>query len=132
MRIFVEDIANIGSTTLKIKNKLKDIVSRPDALRRLGVCLFESEANLAIHSTGGVLEIVVFSSKISVTASDNGPGILDIEKALTPGFSTAPPWARELGFGSGMGLKNIKRLSNAFSLMSTSAGTVLKFEIATL
>ena len=126
----MEDIANIGSTTLKIKNKLKDIVSgrMPSQAWRL---LFESE-RIYIHSTGGVLKIAVFSSKISVTASDHGPGIPDIEKALTPGFSTAPPWARELGFGSGMGLKNIKRLSSAFNLMSTSSGTVLKFEIATL
>ena len=124
-----EDIASIGAISVDIKNKLKNVVPRAEDLRRFGICLFEAEANLSIHSIGGTLEIVVTKSAIKVVSRDKGPGIADMNKALTPGFSTAPPWARELGFGSGMGLKNIKRLADNFSIYSSDAGTVLSFEI---
>jgi anti-sigma regulatory factor (Ser/Thr protein kinase) len=126
-----EDIARIGAIALDIRNKIKKYVKRPEDLRRLGVCMFEAEANLAIHSTGGAIAITVYGSKITVNAMDSGPGIPDIDKALTPGYSTAPPWARELGFGSGMGLKNIKRLADVFSIVSSEKGTMLVFEIKT-
>ena len=126
-----EDIARIGAIALEIRNRIKKLVKRPEDLRRLGVCLFETEANLSIHSVGGSIEITVSRSKIAVSARDEGPGIPDIQKALTPGYSTAPPWARELGFGSGMGLKNIKRLADTFSIVSSEKGTSLTFEIKT-
>ncbi len=96
----------------------------------MGVCIFEVEANLAIHtSQGGTLEIIVFKDRVRIIASDSGPGIKDLSKALTPGFSTAPESARQLGFGGGVGINNVKRFADYFFLASSKQGTILLFEV---
>ena len=87
----------------------------------------EAEINLIIHSYGGeiILEITE-DGIVYLSFNDSGPGITDLEKALTPGFSTASTQAREFGFGAGMGLPNIKRVSDIFEINTSSAGTNLK------
>jgi len=124
------DYPSIGSRALEVKKKLKDFFPTGDYLRRLGVCIFEVEANLAIHtSQGGTLEIIVFKDRVRIIASDSGPGIKDLSKALTPGFSTAPESARQLGFGGGVGINNVKRFADYFFLASSKQGTILLFEV---
>jgi anti-sigma regulatory factor (Ser/Thr protein kinase) len=84
--------------------------------------------NLIIHTDhGGQLTAEIAPGRIVVTASDDGPGIADIEQALVPGYSTAPNWIREMGFGAGMGLANIKTCADAMTLESTpKVGTRLE------
>ena len=73
------------------------------------------------------MKLEIDSEFITVWALDDGPGIPDIEKAMTEGFSTATDSIREMGFGAGMGLSNIKRNSDAMELKSeVGKGTSLK------
>ena len=120
----------VGSRAMQVKKALSDYFPSKDYMRRLGVCVFEAEANMAIHTTsGGELSIVIYTNRVKVIAVDAGPGIRDIDKALTPGFTTAPEMARQLGFGGGVGLNNIKRFADCFWLESTKRGTTLIFEV---
>ncbi|MCK5849140.1 MAG: anti-sigma regulatory factor [Caldisericia bacterium] len=120
----------VGSKAMQVKKALRDYFPSKDYMRRLGVCVFEAEANMAIHTTsGGELSIVIYTNRVKVVAVDSGPGIRDIDKALTPGFTTAPEMALQLGFGGGVGLNNIKRFADCFWLESTKCGTTLIFEV---
>lgn len=122
-----DDFANAGKVSTKIKSILKQLGVASDVLRRIAVACYEAEINLIIHSYGG--EIVLEISEdgvVYLSFNDKGPGINDIEKALTPGFSTASTQAREFGFGAGMGLPNIKRVSDIFDINTSPAGTNLK------
>ncbi len=87
--------------------------------------------NLIIHTdNGGELIAEIQPEVIRIVATDNGPGIADIEQAMQPGFSTAPNWIRELGFGAGMGLANIKKCSDSMKLESqVGVGTRLEIVI---
>ncbi len=128
--VISSDYSNIGSKALEVKRSLKNYFPTSDYLRRLGVCVFEAEANLAIHTNrGGSLDILIFKDRVRIVSSDLGPGIKDLSKALTPGYSTAPESARQLGFGGGVGLNNIKRFADYFFLTSSKNGTKLIFEV---
>ncbi len=126
--ILREDYANAGKASSAIKSALKQLGIAPDILRRIAVACYEAEINLIIHSYGGeiLMSIDEENSKVILSFNDTGPGIPDMEKALTPGFSTASATAREFGFGAGMGLPNIKRVSDEFDVVSSSEGTHLK------
>ncbi len=87
--------------------------------RRIAVAAFELEINIAVHSEGGSITIIRDSEHIQIIAKDQGPGIPDVEKALTEGFSTASDWVRSYGFGAGMGLPNIKRVCDTFHISSS-------------
>lgn len=122
-----EDFANAGKVSTRIKGILKQLGVASDVLRRIAVACYEAEINMIIHSYGG--EIILEISEdgvVYLSFNDKGPGIKDIEKALTPGFSTASTQAREFGFGAGMGLPNIKRVSDIFDIQTSPAGTNLK------
>lgn len=137
MRKFFEDVSadeisftfkyNVAGQTLKdagkaaseLKNALKKLGVCPPLLRRIGVATYEAEINLASYTRGGEIRAQVEKWGIIVEAVDGGPGIPDVEKALQPGYSTAPEWVRELGFGAGMGLVNIKKCSDEMELRSS-------------
>jgi len=99
--------------------------------RRVAIAAYEAEMNLIIHTdNGGELIAEIQPEVIRIVATDNGPGIPDIEQAMQPGFSTAPNWIRELGFGAGMGLANIKKCSDSMKLESqVGVGTRLEIVI---
>ena len=80
--------------------------------------MYEAEINMVIHAGGGVAELFVYPDKIVITLTDKGPGIADIDLAMSEGYSTAPDNIRSLGFGAGMGLPNIKRYSDELSIDS--------------
>jgi len=116
-----------GAASSKIKRALDRLGARPTLLRRVAVATYEAETNVMIHSVGGEIIAEVRPNKVIVTAKDEGPGIPDIEQALQPGFSTASNIIRELGFGAGMGLSNIKSCTDEMSLESEmGVGTELK------
>ncbi len=88
-------------------------------IRRIAVASFELEINIAVHSSGGSMTITRDSNSVQIISKDTGPGIEDLEKAMTEGFSTASDWVRSYGFGAGMGLPNTKRVADNFHISSS-------------
>lgn len=121
------DFVHGGEASSKIKRALERLGAHPRIVRRVAIASYEAETNIMIHTNGGELIAEVRPERMRVTAIDNGPGIPDVEKALQPGFSTAPDWIRELGFGAGMGLNNIKACADEMNLRSeVGVGTRLE------
>ena len=113
------DFANAGTAARRIKQLLKDMGLDPQTVRRVAIVSYEAEMNIVIHSTaGGNLVAEINPELIAILAYDTGPGIADVEQAMQPGFSTAPDWIREMGFGAGMGLANIKACADQMHLNS--------------
>lgn len=138
--VFGGDFESLGEPTLKIRKFLEktmeefefynDNLRNKEIVRRFGICSYEAESNLAIHSFFGVLKVFIFDTKVKGVATDAGPGIKSLLLALTPGYSTASEKARQLGFGAGMGLKHILKISDLFIISSRwGKGTSLIFEI---
>lgn len=117
--IVSQDYDRAGEASASIKQALRQLGIGADILRRVSVAAYEAEMNLVIHSLGGTLSLLVDRDAIILTAQDLGPGIPDIETAMRAGFSTADDKARGMSFGAGMGLPNIRRNADAFSIRST-------------
>ena len=121
-----------GEQTSKLRKNLLRLGFLPETVRRVELASFEAEMNIVIYNPEGELVVEIQPDKIVVNAIDSGPGIPDIKKAMRPGYSTAPDWVRELGFGAGMGLPNIKSYSDEMTLESeVNEGTNLNFIIYT-
>jgi CBS domain-containing protein/anti-sigma regulatory factor (Ser/Thr protein kinase) len=121
-----QDFALAGSSSSRLKKTLKSLGLRPDVIRRIAIASYEAEMNLVVFTQGGHINATVQPNQVFLEVSDSGPGIPDIQKALEPGYSTAPDWVRELGFGAGMGLVNIQRSSDRFEIRSEpDEGTLL-------
>lgn len=128
-RIKERDFRNGGSASSKIKKALERLGIPALILRRVAISAYEAEMNLIIHTdSGGELNIEIQPDLIHLTVVDHGPGIPDVEQALRPGFSTAPEGVREMGFGAGMGLANIKKCADSFAIESTP-GTGTRLDI---
>jgi CBS domain-containing protein/anti-sigma regulatory factor (Ser/Thr protein kinase) len=113
-----QSLKEAGKAASELKNALKKMGVCPPLLRRIGVATYEAEINLASYTKGGEIRAQVEKWGITVEAIDNGPGIPDVERAMQPGYSTAPDWVRELGFGAGMGLVNMKKCADEMNLKS--------------
>ena len=114
-----QTLRNAGKAASELKAALKLMGVCPPLLRRIGVATYEAEINLASYTKSGEIRAQVERWGVAVEAIDHGPGIPDVELAMQPGYSTAPEWVRELGFGAGMGLVNIKKCSDEMELKST-------------
>jgi CBS domain-containing protein/anti-sigma regulatory factor (Ser/Thr protein kinase) len=114
------DFVNGGNASSNIKRALLRLGASPQIARRCGIAVYEAEMNLIIHTDhGGTLRAEIEPHKISMEAYDDGPGIEDVELAMKPGYSTATNEIREMGFGAGMGLVNIKRCVDEMRLISS-------------
>lgn len=131
-RVAPNDFQKAGTGATRIKRILECFGVDPQVVRRVGIAAYEAEMNLTIHTErGGRLTAEIRPDRVELEASDNGPGIDDLESALTPGFSTAPDWIRELGFGAGMGLCNMKMCADDFRIESEiGKGTVVRVSVA--
>lgn len=120
-----------GTASSHIKRALLRLGANPQIARRCGIAIYEAEMNLVIHTVnGGEVRIEIEPYQILMETVDDGPGIPDVELAMKPGYSTAPLEIRELGFGAGMGLKNIQRCVNEVALESKlGQGTRLRMKI---
>jgi len=127
-RVQARDFSQGGSASSKIKRAIERLGGSPVFARRVGVAAYEAEMNLVIHAdSGGEMVVEIQPNQVHITVVDHGPGIEDVEQAMQPGFTTAPEWIREMGFGAGMGLLNIKRYADAMKLRSTvGVGTRLE------
>ena len=123
--------ATAGEASTTIKRKLKQLGIDANVLRRVSVASYEVELNLVIHSMGGTLTLQVDPEMVTLISKDVGPGIPEIDKAMTEGFSTANEEARTLGFGAGMGLPNMKRNATTFDIQSqVGVGTTIMMGFA--
>ena len=124
------DLIEAGEASSKMKLNLKKLGLPPDVIRRASICMYEGEINMVIHADGGQAEVEVGMDEITIRMEDHGPGIPDVSKAMEEGFSTAGPTARNLGFGAGMGLPNMKRYSDEMHIDTTvGQGTVVTVKI---
>ena len=107
-----DDFTRAGEASGAVKKRLKALGYSPDAIRRVAIAMYEAEINMVIHADGGYCDVDIYPDRVEVLLADKGPGIPDVEKAMQAGFSTAPDNVRNLGFGAGMGLPNIKKYTD--------------------
>ncbi len=122
------DFDTAGEASSKIKRILQQIGVRSDVIRRIAISSYEAEMNVIIHAYSGVLRASIYPDRTELSVADEGPGIADIDLAMQEGYSTAPDHIREMGFGAGMGLPNMARCSDEFSINSV-AGEGMKINI---
>ena len=125
-RVAARDFERAGEASSGLKRTLSRLGIHPRVIRRVAVATYEAEMNIVIYTDGGEIVAEVRPGRVRIEALDKGPGIPDIEQAMQPGFSTAPEWVREMGFGAGMGLPNIQASADEMKLESTvGVGTYL-------
>lgn len=119
-----------GDASMKLKQELRILAFPRDVVRRASIAMYEGEINMVIHAGGGKAYVRISPDWIELTLVDHGPGIPDVSLAMKEGFSTAPEEIREIGFGAGMGLPNMKRNSDDFEITSTvGEGTTIRMKI---
>lgn len=119
-----------GKASTDIKSILKELGLRPLVIRRVAIAAYEAEMNLVMYATKGKMTVRVTPTSIIILVDDEGPGIPDIRKAMEEGFSTATHEMREMGFGAGMGLPNIKKNTDDLKITSVvGKGTKLEMFI---
>ena len=125
------DFEKAGEASTEIKSLLKDLEVDPDVIRRTVVVAFEAEMNVVMYADEGTVSFVLTDEDIGIRVADRGPGIPDLELALQEGWSTATDEMREMGFGFGMGLPNIRKNSDRFVVESrVGEGTVISSHIS--
>jgi anti-sigma regulatory factor (Ser/Thr protein kinase) len=129
-RIRGSDFEHGGEVATRIKAICKDLGIRPDLLRRLSIANFEAEMNVIMYADEAELCFEVLPEAVRVVVADRGPGIPDLELAMTPGWSTATPEMRARGFGAGLGLPNIRNSVDEFHVESSpGVGTTLTYAV---
>ena len=125
-----EDFTRVGHASTDIKKKLKMLGISPDVVRRVSIAIYEGEINMVIHAYGGEITVTVSEDDIQMVLKARGPGIPDIEKAMTAGYSTASEKVRNLGFGAGMGLPNMKKYTDSIEIETEiGVGTTVTMHI---
>ncbi|MBR3166725.1 MAG: anti-sigma regulatory factor [Lachnospiraceae bacterium] len=125
-----DDFTRAGEASGDLKRKMKKLGFPSDVIRKVSIALYEGEINMVIHAYGGEITAEISSSEIDLTLADTGPGIPDIEKAMQDGYSTATEQVRNLGFGAGMGLPNMKKYTDEFHIESeVGVGTTVKMKV---
>jgi len=129
-QVFEADFVNAGAASSAIKKTLKQLNVNPQIVKRVVVALYEAEVNAIAHAYGGMIYADIEADKIIVKVVDKGPGIPDIEWAMQEGNSTASPEVRNMGFGAGMGLPNIRKNVDRLDVQSTvGVGTSVEMEV---
>lgn len=124
------DFQSGGEASSQLKNILRKLGVNSDIVRKTAIVTYELEMNVIIHSLGGKITAEISEDELVINVNDRGPGIADLEKALTPGFSTASDEIREMGFGAGMGLVNAKRYADKMKIdTAVGKGTDVKVTI---
>lgn len=125
-----EQFTLAGEASSQVKKVLKQLGIKSDVIRKISISMYEAEINMVIHANGGVIDVEILPDKVYIVLKDTGPGIPDIDLAMKEGYSTASDKVRELGFGAGMGLPNIKRYSDYMKISSeVGKGTIVELTI---
>ena len=121
------DFTHAGEASIHLKKILKSLNLDSGLIRRTVVSMYEAEVNVVAHAWSGDIHVNIRPDQIHITITDSGPGIPDLELAMQKGYSTASPAVREMGFGAGMGLPNIKENSDFMDITSKpGSGTIMK------
>ena len=129
-QVFEADFVNAGAASSAIKKTLKQLNVSPQIVKRVVVALYEAEVNAIAHAYGGMIYADIEPDKIILKVEDKGPGIPDIAWAMQEGNSTASPEVRNMGFGAGMGLPNIRKNVDRLDVQSTvGVGTTVEMEV---
>ena len=124
------DFVNAGVASSSVKKALKQLNLSPAVIKRVVVALYEAEVNAIAHAYGGTIYVDIDSERILMKVADRGPGIPDLELAMQEGYSTARPEVRDMGFGAGMGLPNIKKnVDKLFVHTKVGEGTTVEMEV---
>ena len=113
-----EDFTRAGEASASVKKSLRKLGVPPDVIRKVAIALYEGEINMVIHAEGGVIDVEISPEHVTMVLRDHGKGIADVEKAMQEGYSTAPDEVRNLGFGAGMGLPNMKKYTDDMRIES--------------
>jgi serine/threonine-protein kinase RsbT len=123
-----DDFSLAGEASSRVKKILNQLGVNPQTVKKVAIAMYEAEINAVIHARGGTADVEIGKGKVLVRINDEGPGIPDLELAMREGYSTAPDSVRELGFGAGMGLPNIKRYADKLDI-KTEVGKGTSVEI---
>lgn len=125
------NFANAGEASIKLKQRLIELGLDDDIIRRAAIVTFEAEMNVIIYAAAGWLRYYIAPESLKIIIEDMGPGIEDIELAMQEGYSTASEWVKEMGWGAGMGLPNMKKYSDEFRIDSVvGEGTTVEMIIS--
>lgn len=125
-----DDFTRAGEASSDVKGKLRQMGVSPDAVRKVAIAMYEGEINMVIHAHGGEITVEITPEKIRMILADVGPGIPDIDLAMQAGYSTAPDEVRNLGFGAGMGLPNMKKYTDSMKIETElGKGTTITMEV---
>lgn len=125
-----ENFASAGQASTQVKKNLRQLGVPAATIRRVSIAMYEGEINMVIHAYGGEITVTVSEDDIQMVLKDRGPGIPDIEKAMTAGYSTASEKVRNLGFGAGMGLPNMKKYTDSIEIETEiGVGTTVTMHI---
>lgn len=124
------DFVNAGEASSNTKRALSRLGLNPSVVKCAAIAMYEAELNAMIHADGGQAEVEIFPDHVLIQIIDKGPGIPDVDLAMQAGWSTAPDIAREMGFGAGMGLPNIKKHADELSIETVvGQGTTVTIKI---
>ncbi|MGD9929524.1 MAG: ATP-binding protein [Mangrovibacterium sp.] len=112
------DFTRAGHASSEVKNKLKQLGIDAKCIKSIVIALYEAEVNVVAHAWSGDIRVEIDKDKIQTKITDKGPGIPDIELAMQEGYSTASKEVREMGFGAGMGLSNMKKNTDVLNIES--------------
>ena len=116
-----------GDASSAVKKKLRWLGISPDVVRRVSIAMYEGEINMVIHAGGGEATVNIDTDQVEIVLADHGPGIADVSLAMKEGYSTAPDSVRDLGFGAGMGLPNMKRYTDQMTIETeVGKGTTIR------
>lgn len=125
-----DDFTRAGEASGSVKRTMKKLGISADAIRKVAIAMYEGEINMVIHANGGVADVEITPEAVLMTLTDQGPGIPDIEQAMQEGFSTAPESVRNLGFGAGMGLPNMRKYTDEMTVESeVGKGTTVRMRV---
>ena len=113
------DFANAGEASCKVKDILKEIGVGPEIIRRVAIAAYEAEMNVVMYASKGEVRVSISPKTVDLVIEDEGQGIENIDLAMQEGYSTATEEMREMGFGAGMGLPNMKKNGDEFNITST-------------
>ena len=122
-----------GTASTDMKRVLRQLGLDSEIIRRAAIAMYEGEINMVIHAHGGVAEVAIYEDRIEMNLIDHGPGIPDVELAMSAGYSTAAENIRELGFGAGMGLPNMKKYTDEMTIETeVGKGTTVRMVVRTV
>ena len=125
-----EDFTRAGEASSDLKSKLKQMGVSPEAVRKVAISMYEGEINMVIHADGGEIKVEISPEEITMVLAYKGPGIEDVDRAMQAGYSTASDNVRNLGFGAGMGLPNMKKYSDEMKLETVvGEGTTVTMKV---